>query len=166
MAQKTLFGSSAKTEPVITKVKKEVKKSKPKTLKNEAEAVSVPSQAEVYKKYKQAESSEEIVKRYIESYCWRIDNCYIYIVELSVFNRCCETLECVLDNKVYNKEVVDILKRIIESANLDRLQMLYVYASMNSVLFNYLNEVYPGMNTDMMFVVVDRAYAELIYYGE
>lgn len=164
MTQKTLFGSAAKTEPVVTKVKKTIKKAK--NTKIEAPAVSVPSQAEVYKKYKQAESREEIVKRYIESYCWRIDNCYSYIVEPSVYNRCCETLECVLDNKTYNKEIVDTLKRIIESANINRMQMLYVYASMNAVLFNYLNEVYPLLNTDMIFTVVDRAYAELIYYGE
>lgn len=159
--QKSLFGSSVSVQPVVTAKKKTEKPYKEKKITTDTE----PTQAQdTYKKPKERVSREDIIQGYIESYNWgNIEYNFSYALEFPLFNKCCENLEEALLNKAYNREIVDALKRIISSANLKTMQMFFTYASLNAVLFNYINEVYPNLDPYQMFAAVDRAYAELIY---
>lgn len=151
--QKNLFGSSVGS---FGKVENKAEKPVVTTVTIEAEK----SHEELLKQYELAYNQS--VHIFIEREC---------ILDIEVFNRCCELLEVAIASRVRNPQAVAEVKKIIRKVNTDEFNILnefhifYLYMDAQSELIHFVSELSPGIDTVEIYAIIDRAFSELVYNG-
>lgn len=102
---------------------------------------------------------EECKKKYILS-------CNVFrdrfsVLEPVVFDRCCELMMESLEMNIFNPEAHEYLKSMIKSVCKTQNELVYYYSNIQGAMIQFLNDCYPDMDTDAVYMLIDNSYAQV-----
>ncbi len=83
------------------------------------------------------------------------------VLNVVMFNRCCDDLFNSLSISELDRTVIDILKNIINEVATDNLRLVYVYSCPQSEMIRFISEYHNHIENFDSRKTIDRAYREV-----